>query len=182
MPEKDRSALEAELQDDMNREEIASAFRATMISHFRAHVPGTQINEKTLLNSDYLGQFHELVALFGALSNGKGADRIGSWRPVPYEEHFADAGLAENALALAAYRRAPPEIRARFDEAVAKLQAEALRLVAMAGKAQGPKTLAKTCAAAADRLEALIGDAAAIANGDIPARQDEPAAGQAMAV
>ena len=102
------------------------------------------------------------------------ADDLLSWRPLTYEEHFSESGFRDKNLAIAAYRRAPPRIRARFDEAVARLHGEALTLVAeVASELGGGKRLDKTCASAAARLRVLIDEANAIANGEtLPDRKD----------
>ena len=129
-----------------------------MIGHFRSHIPGTNINESTLLASDYLNHFHELVMLLEAISTEPGtfAEDLLFWRPLTYEEHFAESGFRHKNLAIAAYRRAPPRIRARFDEAVARLHGEALTLVAqVAAELDDGKTLNKSCEAAA--IDALFG-------------------------
>jgi hypothetical protein len=96
------------------------------------------------------------------------ADDLLSWRPLTYEEHFAESGFREKNLDIAAYRRAPPKIRARFDEAVARLHGEAVTLVAevAANLNSGNKDLNKTCEKAARRLRILIDEANAIANGE----------------
>ncbi len=165
-----------ELYEDVSREDIVSAFRTAMIGHFRSHIPGTNINESTLLASDYLNHFHELVMLFEAISSEPEgfADDLLSWRPLTYEEHFAESGFRDKNLAIAAYRRAPPRIRARFDEAVARLHGEAVTLVAeVAAELNGGKNLNKTCERAAQRLRVLIDEANAIANGEaLPGRTD----------
>jgi hypothetical protein len=168
---------QGEIREDVTREDIVSAFRSAMIGHFRSHIPGTNINESTLLASDYLNHFHELVMLLEAIaSEPEGfADDLLSWRPLTYEEHFAESGFRDKNLAIAAYRRAPPKIRARFDEAVARLHGEAVTLVAeVAGKLNGsPKALNKSCGQAAQRLRVLIDEANAIANGEaLPDRND----------
>jgi len=166
-----------ELCEDVSREDIVSAFRSAMIGHFRSHIPGTNINESTLLASDYLNHFHELVMLFEALSTEPQgfADDLLSWRPLTYEEHFAESGFRDKNLAIAAYRRAPPKIRARFDEAVARLHGEAVTLVAeVAAELRGSKSLDKTCARAAQRLRVLIDEANAIANGEALSDQTHP--------
>jgi hypothetical protein len=161
---------ERELYEDVSREDIVAAFRTAMIGHFRSHIPGTNINESTLLASDYLNHFHELVMLFEAISTEPEgfAEDLMSWRPLTYEEHFAESGFRDKNLAIAAYRRAPPRIRARFDEAVARLHGEAVTLVAEVAADLGGKanTLNDTCAKAAQRLRRLIDDANAIANGE----------------
>jgi len=166
-----------DLNEDVSREDIVAAFRSAMIGHFRSHVPGTNINESTLLASDYLNHFHELVMLLEAISlePESFADDLFSWRPLTYEEHFAESGFRDKNLAIAAYRRAPQKIRARFDEAVALLHGEAVTLVAEVGAdlTGNRNKLSKTCEKAAQRLRVLIDEANAIANGEtLPDRND----------
>ena len=159
-----------DLNEDVSREDIVAAFRTAMLGHFRSHVPGTNINESTLLASDYLNHFHELVMLFEAISSDPEgfADDLMSWRPLTYEEHFAESGFRDKSLAIAAYRRAPQKIRARFDEAVARLHGEAVTLVAEVAQALsgGENSLNNTCVKGTQRLRVLIDEANAIANGE----------------
>jgi len=174
LPDENRNARSAEIQEDVSREDIVSAFRTAMVGHFRSHIPGTNINESTLLASDYLNHFHELVMLLEALSSEPEgfANDLLSWRPLTYEEHFSQSGFRDKNLAIAAYRRAPPKIRARFDEAVARLHGEALTLVAAVGaELNSGKGLDKACLNAVARLRILIDEANAIANGEIPAER-----------
>ncbi len=163
----------AEIKEDVSREDIVTAFRSAMLGHFRSHVPGTNINEATLLASDYLNHFHELVMLLDAVASEPQdfADDLMSWHPLTYEEHFAESGFRDKSLAIAAYRRAPPHIRARFDDAVARLHREALSLVASVASAlaEGKTDLTRICEDAAARLRMLIDDANAIANGQAKA-------------
>lgn len=169
--------------EDVSREDIVAAFRSAMIGHFRSHVPGTNINEATLIASDYLNHFHELVMLLEAIGAEpkEFADDLLSWRPLTYEEHFSESGFRDKNLAIAAYRRAPPRIRARFDEAVARLHGEALTIVGdvAAELGNGNARLGKTCEQAAQRLRVLIDEANAIANGEaLPERTDSDNAGE----
>jgi hypothetical protein len=169
--------------EDVSREDIVAAFRSAMIGHFRSHVPGTNINEATLIASDYLNHFHELVMLLEAIGAEpkEFADDLLTWRPLTYEEHFSESGFRDKNLAIAAYRRAPPRIRARFDEAVARLHGEALTIVGdvAAELGKGNARLGKTCEQAAQRLRVLIDEANAIANGEtLPERTDPDSAGE----
>jgi len=172
-----RDQRQAEIPEDVSREDIVAAFRSAMVGHFRSHVPGTNINESTLIASDYLNHFHELVMLLEAIGTEpkEFADDLMSWRPLTYEEHFSESGFRDKNLAIAAYRRAPPRIRARFDEAVARLHSEALTIVGeVAGQlGSGKGRLDKACEHAAQRLRVLIDEANAIANGEaLPERVD----------
>lgn len=170
-PNEKPAPRERDLYEDVSREDIVSAFRTAMIGHFRSHIPGTNINESTLLASDYLNHFHELVMLLEAISTEPEgfAEDLLSWRPLTYEEHFTESGFRDKNLAIAAYRRAPPKIRARFDEAVARLHGEAVTLVAEVAADLGGRSnaLSVTCEKAAHRLRMLIDEANAIANGEV---------------
>jgi hypothetical protein len=172
LPHPNRNAHAAEIQEDVSRDEIVSAFRSAMVGHFRAHVPGTNINESTLLSSDYLDHFNELVTLFETLATEPEgfAEDLRAWRPLTYEERFSQSSFRGKALAVAAYRQAPHEARTLFDDAVARLQGEALSLVARVGAKLGTgQILEGACQEAVGRLRVLIAEANAIATGELPA-------------
>lgn len=181
-PEPKRDEMDsAEIREDVSREDIVSAFRSAMVGHFRSHVPGTNINESTLLTTDYLNHFHELVMLLEAVSS-EPKDFSGdlmAWRPLTYEEHFSESGFRDKNLAIAAYHRAPPKIRARFDDAVSKLHGEAVTLVAEVTSeltetsALDERRLKSACESGASRLRALIDQANAIANGEVMPDPDD---------
>lgn len=175
IPDENRNAGSVEIQEDVSREDIVSAFRTAMVGHFRSHIPGTNINESTLLASDYLNHFHELVMLLEALSSEPEgfANDLLSWRPLTYEEHFSQSGFRDKNLAIAAYRRAPTKVRARFDDAVARLHGEALTVVASVGaELNSGRDLDKACRDAATRLRILIDQANSIANGEYSSERD----------
>lgn len=160
-----------EIESDQSRERLAAAFRSAMIDHFRSHVPGTTINETTLLASDYFNHFHELVKLLEAASSepSRAAEDLLGWRPVSYEEHFSQSGFRDKSLEVAAYRGAPPKIRARFDEALAQLQSEAVAIIAEMAfelKGRNKRRMRDRCAAAVERLRILTDAAKAIALGE----------------
>ena len=169
LPKKrDPSVTSPEIQEDVSRDAVAAAFQNAMASHLRSHVAGTNINEETFLASDYLNQFHELVMLLEALPADPGAfgPDLHHWKALDYEEHFSRSAVSNKDLAIAAYRRAPEKVREQFDSAIARLQAEALRVVAAVGQALDSENHVKlTCSGAASRLRVLIDDANAIANG-----------------
>ena len=49
--------------DDFARENLARAFKNSMTEHLRAHTKGTNVNEETLLTTDYLNHFNEIIML-----------------------------------------------------------------------------------------------------------------------
>jgi hypothetical protein len=167
-----RDVRPGEISEDASRDEIAANFRSAMVGHFRSHVPGTEINEATLIASDYLNHFRKLVTLLEAASSERqsSADDLLSWSPISYEEHFANSDFRDKSLAIAAYRKAATSERACFDEAVARFHGEALALVAeitadLDQPDKDSRELNKACSSAARRLRVLIDEANAIANG-----------------
>jgi hypothetical protein len=162
--------------EGVTREDIVAAFRAAMIGHFRAHTPGTNINRATLLASDYLNHFHELVMLVEAVASSPDEFKqdLFAWRPLTYEEHFAASGFRDKSLAVAAYRKAPPEVRMRFDEAVNAMNADAVELVdgiAKALKKRGRRKVQERCEEATARLRMHIERTNSIATGTPPEQQ-----------
>ena len=119
----------AEISEDISRDKIAETFRLAMVSHFRSHVP--VVNETTLISSDYLNHLRKLVSLLDSVASEAhdSVDELLCWRPIGYEEHFTNSDLRDKALAVAAYRKAPANVRALFDETVSRFHAEALALI-----------------------------------------------------
>lgn len=183
-PEKRDCSDRFELPEDVSRDDIVAAFRSAMIGHFRSHIPGTNINETTLLASDYLNHFHELVMLIEAVESdpdGFSEDLLG-WRPLTYEEHFTASGFRDKTLAIAAYRRAPPRIRARFDDAVSRLHGEAVTVIASVARElanDGERHLHRSCVDAVLRLRVLIEEASGIATGEVEKAPEDPFADMA---
>ena len=101
-----RDIRSSEISEAASREEIGATSRSAMVGHFRSHVPGTDINESTLIASDYLNHFRKLVTLLEAASSQDSANDLLSWRPMSYEEHFSKSDFRDKALAIAAYRKA----------------------------------------------------------------------------
>lgn len=170
-------AARQELEEDVSREDIVAAFRLAMVDHFRSHIPGTNINESTLLASDYLNHFHELVMLLEALATDPDdfAEDLAAWRPLTYEEHFSFSGFRDKNLAIAAYRRAPQQTREAFDQAVERLHGEAVMVIAIIRSelaSDDRSALPARCYQAGERLTVLIDAANAIAVGGDGAATD----------
>ena len=163
--------------EEASLDEIGATFRSAMVGHFRSHVPGTDLNESTLIASDYLNHFRKLVTLLEATSSRPqgSADDLLSWRPMSYEEHFSKSDLRDKALAIAAYRKASTSFRPLFDEVVSRFHGEALALLTeisaeLSDPDKNSSEMSKSCANAARRLRVLIDEANAIANGESPRR------------
>ncbi len=94
-------------------------------SHSRtiAHlVKGKNINQETLLATDYLNHFNEIVMLIDMVPTMlECIEDVKAWAPKSYEQHFKDSVFADKDLAILAYHNAPPQFREPFDDTVAAM-------------------------------------------------------------
>ena len=145
---------------------------------YRQLVRDTNISPETLLATDYLNHFNEVVMLLEMLGDApEFMDDVRLWRPMGYAEHFSQGGFRHKALAIAAYDQAPAVYREPFEETVAEIDRTILDCVrAMEHASALGDTLAfgLTAAATARMARDLIDRASAIINGHtLAARQNE---------
>lgn len=82
----------------------------------------TNVNAKTLLATDYLNHFNEVVMLLELTPSMPDCfEDVRDWQPLTYEEHFENGVLRERAFVIAAYDNAPPAARDPFDDTVAMI-------------------------------------------------------------
>jgi hypothetical protein len=83
---------------------------------------GTNINPVTLLATDYLNHFNEVIMLIEMVPDMPDMiEDVLAWEPKSYSQHFADSGLKDKNLAIEAYGAAPEDLKAQFDALVACL-------------------------------------------------------------
>lgn len=86
----------------------------------RAH--GTNVNEDTLLATDYLNHFNEVVMVFEMLADmPELLDEAKQWRPKPYQEHFRDSTIADKELAIEAYDFVPAKYKIPFEKNIVQI-------------------------------------------------------------
>ena len=67
-------------------------------------VQGKNIHEETLLATDYLNHFNEIIMLLDMIpSMPECLEDAKAWEPKTYVEHFRDSGFADKDLAIFAY-------------------------------------------------------------------------------
>jgi len=114
----------------------AHAADAAALAAMRARVRGTQINEKTLLATDYLNHFNEINMILESLPDcPEMVEDARLWAPKSYPDHFEGTGFSYGPLAAAAYRVSPPEYREPLDLIVHQLDRLILGAVAQADRA-----------------------------------------------
>jgi hypothetical protein len=89
---------------------------------YRAKCAGTNISVQTLLATDYLNLFNEIVMLLDMLPDMPDMiEECKMWQPKSYKEHFADSTFSDRQLAIEAYDRVPSIYRLPFEDTIAQL-------------------------------------------------------------
>ncbi len=82
-------------------------------------VKGTNIDEKTMLATDYLNNFNEIVMLLEMMPEM--LDEVKEWHPKSYQDHFRDSTIAEKELAIEAHDHVLDIYREPFEQTVAQI-------------------------------------------------------------
>ncbi|MCR6629038.1 MAG: hypothetical protein NVV74_02735 [Magnetospirillum sp.] len=89
---------------------------------YRQRVEGTNISAQTLLATDYLNHFNEIVMLLDMLPDMPDMiEECKLWQPKSYKDHFADSSFRDKQLAIEAYDRVPTLYRSPFEETIGQL-------------------------------------------------------------
>ena len=108
------------------------------LADLRTRLAGTNINEKTLLATDYLNHFNELVMVLDLIPDMPDClQDAREWVPKNYEEHFADSQFSDATLAIEAYAIAPPEYKVPFETTVERLNRYIPRFLDLIEKFKG---------------------------------------------
>lgn len=147
-----------------NSEPDIAEIRRTAASH--------NVNEETLLATDYLNHFNEIAMILELLADcPECIDEAKEWRPKTYEEHFNDSGFSAKEFVIATYAHAPASYRRSFDDTVAtmnKLVLAGIEAVeAMISKAE-PEQTEIVVQTVTGELQGLIERASAIIHGADP--------------
>jgi len=84
-----------------------------------ARAKGTTINNQTLLATNYLNHFNEVVMLFKMIADMP--DMMDEWQPKSYQDHFRESVFKEKDLAVEAYDHVPPEFKIPFEKTISTL-------------------------------------------------------------
>ena len=89
---------------------------------FREKVKGTNIDEQTLLATDYLNHFNEIVMLFDMIPDmPELIEDCRAWQPRSYEDHFRQSTFSDRDLAVEAYGKVPSRFRIPFEETIGQI-------------------------------------------------------------
>jgi len=88
----------------------------------RERAVGTNVNEQTLLATDYLNHFNEVVMTLEMLADmPELLDEAKEWAPKAYKDHFRDSTIADKELAIEAYDHVPPKFKVPFEQNIDKI-------------------------------------------------------------
>lgn len=90
----------------------------------KARAEGTNVNPETLLATDYLNHFNEIVMLLEMVPDmPEIMEDVRAWQPKSYVQHFKDSTIADRELAVEAFDHVPPRYREPFDQTIEQLDA-----------------------------------------------------------
>lgn len=137
---------------------------------FRKLVSGSNINEQTLLATDYLNHFNEVVMLIEMIADmPECLEDAKAWAPKTYQQHFRDSNFSDRELAVEAYEHAPERYRVPFEQVVAGLNqliSTGLERIVQALETRDDGRIRDTVTTVSRELQGLIDKAGAIIHGE----------------
>ncbi len=138
---------------------------------FCRRAKGTNVNDRTLLATDYLNHVNEIIMLMELVPDAPEClEDCRAWQPMGYVAHFEASSIADRDLAIAAYAFSPPQFRETFD----RLTREMHRVIAgalaslEAAITQGDETRARRVVKLAVRaLKTMVDQASSTIHGDV---------------
>ncbi|PKU24382.1 hypothetical protein CWS72_11875 [Telmatospirillum siberiense] len=137
---------------------------------FSTKVEGTNINPQTLLATDYLNHFNEIVMMLEMIPDMPECfEDAQAWQPKSYQDHFRDSQFRDRDLAVEAYDHVPERFRKPFEDVIGQMNV----LIAMTVERVGPLIeaggdggeLRMVCSDASRGVQKLMDIASAIIHG-----------------
>jgi len=132
-------------------------------------VKGTNINEVTLLATDYLNHFNEIIMLIDMIPDMPDCmEDVAAWEPKSYQDHFRDSGFSDRDLAVEAYDYVPAIYRGPCERIISHLDTLILQVARQLNQAAANKDDAEMAAAVmfGAEMRLLVEKAGAIINGE----------------
>ena len=85
-------------------------------------VHDTNVSEQSLLATDYLNHFNEVIMLLEMVPDMPDMlEEVQAWKPKDYKDHFRDSSIADKDLAVDAYDFVPTDYKQPFEKTVGQL-------------------------------------------------------------
>lgn len=145
---------------------------------FREKVADSNISQKTLLATDYLNHFNEIIMLLEMVADmPEILEECRAWQPKDYCSHFRDSTFSDRELAIEAYDCVPTKFRQPFEETIDQINRligqslEHLDAAVAMGEAEIVRIRATACSRGVQRMMDVAG--AIIHGSAITMQQDE---------
>jgi len=87
-----------------------------------ARVQASNLDPETMLATDYLNHFNEVVMLLEMIPDmPEMMEEVQAWKPKSYVQHFLDSSIADREIAVDAYGFVDPKYRGPFDQTIEQL-------------------------------------------------------------
>ena len=111
------------MMDGLELEGILPEEKESFIAYSDKAV-GTNINPQTLLATDYLNHFNEIIMMLDMIPDMPDClEEAQAWAPKTYQDHFRDSQFRDRELAIEAYDHVPSKYRNPFEEVIGQMNA-----------------------------------------------------------
>lgn len=149
--------------DGIAPEELAA------FTEWQQKVAGANISQNTLLATDYLNHFNEIVMLLELVADMPDMlEECKEWHPKSYQDHFRDSTFRDKDLAVDAYDHVPARFRRPFEDTVEQMNSlvfQALERLEDAINLNDPELTKIRGQAASRGIQRLIDVASSIIHG-----------------
>jgi len=136
---------------------------------FSARVQGTNISPQTLLATDYLNHFNEIIMLIGMIADiPECFEEAMAWLPKTYQEHFQDSQFRDKDLAIEAYNHVPTPFKKPFEDIIRQMNVMVVIALAQIGEVTDKNELdhlPHLCTEASYGIQHLMDLASAVIHG-----------------
>ena len=142
------------------------------LADLRSRAGAANINEKTLLATDYLNHFNDFVMVLDLIPDMPDClEDAAAWQPKNYQDHFRDSAFSAKQLAIEAYEHSPAEYRDQFESLVDMINAmipKGLERIRSAVDEGNIDRIGFECAQTSQSLQKLMDLISAVINGENP--------------
>ncbi len=141
----------------------------TAYDAMRERVADSNLDPVTLLATDYLNHFNEIVMLLEMVADmPEMLEDVKEWQPKHYCDHFRDSTIADKDIAVEAYPLVPPMYKGPFEatvEAINQLIADTVQKLDNQMKWDATDLLRETAVSRSRNIQRLMDSASAIMHG-----------------
>lgn len=147
------------------------------LEEYRQKVAGTNIDQRSLLSTDYFNTFNSVVMVLEMLPDMPDMlEEVEQWKFSDYAEHFRSSGLDFAELAIEAYQFSPPELRGAFEQKINGMRVfleDAAHMLRRLNDAQETQAFATVSGMVTVQLRRMMEDGNAIVHGSSVSTQTD---------